>query len=52
MRRYDLESLFEPILCDFPRVKLEHEINIIYKPIKIEVTNEKERTKVLNEMVN
>jgi hypothetical protein len=58
MRKYDLESLFEFTSSFIPRVKLEHEINIPYKinipskPIKIEISDEIERTKVLNEMIN
>jgi len=58
MRKYDLESLFEFTSGIIPRVKLEHEINIQYKiniplkPIKIEISDEIERTKVLNEMIN
>jgi hypothetical protein len=52
MRKYDLEFLFEFTSGIIPRVKLEHEINIPLKPIKIEISDEIERTKVLNEMIN
>jgi len=56
MRKYDLEFLFEPIPCGFLRVRLEPLHNVPSKRIKIErlleITNEIERTKELNEMIN